>query len=284
MREKRLPKPYPDIEAVNDKVVFRASFLSFIVRLIFGIVGLCGSPCTLSAIETFAKHAEVGIATVAAALIVYLAEISLASAAHQFLHENIYLANIPEINPLSPGHFVIALKSTGKNSSEVVLGEVLTMYTKNTMHDWLPMATSVGSPSYVSIIQIPRTHVLFSLAFFSRTIQRQAVPTTEDHPHVLLTLWDALSALFQKIRAQQLSLHSAVAQLMTVTKAKNVESGPLNSAGWHRASMMDHVEEQEENEDGGEEDLTLIYLCTRIYTVPTSKLRYPSRSRDILRF
>ncbi|KAJ6578728.1 hypothetical protein DFH09DRAFT_1148213 [Mycena vulgaris] len=168
-----------------------------------------------------------------------------------------HLANITEFNPLSPGHLVIALKSTGKNSSEVVLAEVLTMYTKNTMHDWLPMATSVGSPSYVyiavyspiaghmftsmpcpklacgSIIQIPRTHLLFSLASYSRMIQRQAVPTTEGHPHVLLTLCEASSAL--------------------LTKAKNVERFFLNSAGWQCASMMDHVEEQEENEDGGED-------------------------------
>ncbi|KAJ6524888.1 hypothetical protein DFH09DRAFT_1372073 [Mycena vulgaris] len=203
---------------------------------------------------------------------------SQAFAAHQFLHENMYLANITEFNPLLPGHLVIALKSTGKNSSEVVLGEVLTMYTKNTMHDWLPMAASVGSPSYVyiavyspiaghmftsmscpklacgSIIQIPRTHLLFSLASYSRTIQRQAIPTTEGHPHVLLTLCEASSALLREIRANQLSFHSAVAQLVKLTKAKNVESGFLNSASWQCASMMDHVEEQEENEDGGEED------------------------------
>ncbi|KAJ6539892.1 hypothetical protein DFH09DRAFT_1090203 [Mycena vulgaris] len=62
-------------------------------------------------------------------------------------------------------------------------------------------------------------------------------------------------------------ISSAVAQLAKLTKSKNVESGSLKPA--------DHVEAQEENEDGGEEDCSLICLCTHIYsvtTVTTSKL------------
>ncbi|KAJ6449728.1 hypothetical protein DFH09DRAFT_93659, partial [Mycena vulgaris] len=64
----------------------------------------------------------------------------------------------------------------------------MTMYTKNTNHDWIPTATSVGTPSYIyvsvyrqfagaifssmacgilscpTVLQIPRTHIFFSLA------------------------------------------------------------------------------------------------------------------------
>lgn len=116
------------------------------------------------------------------------------------MHENMYIANITDFNPLKPGDIVIALTLTG---TKVVLAEgqffqmctkpvqllmqfaVTTMYTKNTMHDWIPMALSVRTPSYIcvsvysplagtmftllacpklacgSFLQIPHTHLLF---------------------------------------------------------------------------------------------------------------------------
>ncbi|KAJ7832150.1 hypothetical protein B0H14DRAFT_3712707 [Mycena olivaceomarginata] len=58
----------------------------------------------------------------------------------QWVHENMHLANISDFNPLKPGHLFIGLKPG--SSAQVVLCEVVTMYTKNTMHDWIPSATS----------------------------------------------------------------------------------------------------------------------------------------------
>ncbi|KAJ6455517.1 hypothetical protein C8R47DRAFT_1228233 [Mycena vitilis] len=70
----------------------------------------------------------------------------------QHLHENMYCANITAINPLRSGYFVLAMKpGTARGPHDVVLGEVLEIYTKNTNHDWIPTAASVGTPSYIYI-------------------------------------------------------------------------------------------------------------------------------------
>ncbi|KAJ7680771.1 hypothetical protein DFH06DRAFT_1164143 [Mycena polygramma] len=73
------------------------------------------------------------------------------------------------------------------------------MFTKSTMHDWIPSTTSVGTPSYVytavyqpftdriftslachslgcgTTLQFPRTHIIFSLASFAPSITRQDI-------------------------------------------------------------------------------------------------------------
>ncbi|KAJ7022239.1 hypothetical protein C8F04DRAFT_1311542 [Mycena alexandri] len=123
-----------------------------------------------------------------------------ALAGHQGIHENMYSANINDFNSLKPGHIIVALNPVGTPPLHLVLGEVVTMYTKNTMHDWIPTATSVGAPSYIciqgyasiagpmftsmscpklacgSFLQIPRTHLIFSFASFDSKIMWQQIP------------------------------------------------------------------------------------------------------------
>jgi hypothetical protein len=177
-----------------------------------------------------------------------------------------YSANISPINPLKSGHFVLAMKpSTGHVQTQVILGEglsvttsftagadlsiVLTMYTKSTHHDWISIAESVGTPSYIyvlvylqlggnffssltcqalgcpTVLQIPRTHILFSLA--SYTIARQASPTADGHPHTLVTLCKDSHALFQIFQQHSKGLHVAIDGLAKSVKAKgkNADGG-----------------------------------------------------------
>ncbi|KAJ6599545.1 hypothetical protein B0H10DRAFT_2441262 [Mycena sp. CBHHK59/15] len=114
------------------------------------------------------------------------------------------------------------------------------------MHDWIPNTTSIGTPSYIciavyrqfagslfssvackklscpTILQIPRTNILFSLA--SYRITRQSIPTQEGYPHTMATL-------------------SAVCELVVLLKDK----GPSDTLGTE--DVLDG--EQEVQEDAG---------------------------------
>ncbi|KAI0067574.1 hypothetical protein BV25DRAFT_1876116 [Artomyces pyxidatus] len=111
----------------------------------------------------------------------------------QDVHDNMQIANITEIWPLRVGNFVLVLRpATKKEKPEILLGEVLAMYTnsgaRGAKHDWISSISSVGAPSYINVqvfrlsygstytslscstlgcstfLRIPRTHILFSLA------------------------------------------------------------------------------------------------------------------------
>ncbi|KAJ7778679.1 hypothetical protein DFH07DRAFT_950687 [Mycena maculata] len=149
----------------------------------------------------------------------------------QFIHPNVYSANISKLNPLKEGDFVLAMKP-GAAPAEIIVGEVLTMYSKSMHHDWIPFADSVGTPSYIYVrvyrqfggslfssmscqalacpafLQIPCTHILFSLASFSK-IQRQEVVTAA-HPLTLVTLCHESLALFTAFKAEQNALFLAI--------------------------------------------------------------------------
>ncbi|KAJ6609212.1 hypothetical protein B0H10DRAFT_2226075 [Mycena sp. CBHHK59/15] len=168
----------------------------------------------------------------------FVAARAKAFAGVQWIHENMYLANIMELNPLKPDDFVIVLKPSGA-TSEVVLGTVITMYTKSTMHDWIPNVSSVGLPSYIyisvyrqfagamftsiaceklscpTVLQIPRTHILFSLASFK--ITRQDITT--------------------KLCQGQTALHAAVRELGLLMKENRSD-----------AAAEEVVEEEQEEE------------------------------------
>ncbi|KAJ6537582.1 hypothetical protein B0H10DRAFT_2141861 [Mycena sp. CBHHK59/15] len=139
------------------------------------------------------------------------------------------------------------------------------MYTKNTMHDWILNTTSVGTPSYIciavyrqfagslfssvaceklscpTVLQIPRTHILFSLA--SYRITRQSIPTQEGYPHTMATLCAASLKLFQTLHQGQVALQAAVRELVVLLKDK----GPSDTLGTE--DVLDG--EQEVQEDAG---------------------------------
>ncbi|KAJ7723096.1 hypothetical protein DFH07DRAFT_759651, partial [Mycena maculata] len=184
----------------------------------------------------------------------------------QFIHPNVFSANITELNPLKDGHFVLALKPGGL-PSEIILGEVLTMYSKNTHHDWIPLAPSVGTPSYIYVqvyrqlgaslfssmasqrlacsafLQIPRTHILLSLASFS--LGRQDI-TTSTSPVTLITLCQASLALFNAFHEQRNALHLAIKEL--------AKKGKSNNAGDDLPSTGIPSEPESEGDSASEND------------------------------
>ncbi|KAJ6447922.1 hypothetical protein C8R45DRAFT_948274 [Mycena sanguinolenta] len=76
----------------------------------------------------------------------FVAYRGLAFSKFQWVHKNMHSTDISQINPLQPGHFFVGLKPG--SSGGVVLCKVVTMYTKSTMHNWIPATTSVRMPSY----------------------------------------------------------------------------------------------------------------------------------------
>ncbi|KAJ7796907.1 hypothetical protein B0H14DRAFT_3157761 [Mycena olivaceomarginata] len=162
----------------------------------------------------------------------FVAHRGLAFSKFQWVHENMHSANISQINPLHPGHFFVGLKPG--SSGGVVLCKVVTMYTKSTMHDWIPATTSVGTPSYVyadvyqalggrmftslscpplacgTTLQFPRTHIIFSLASFTPTITRQEVPTTDGHPHTLNVLYFTVEELTKMAKSKDSAIDPAL--------------------------------------------------------------------------
>ncbi|KAK7034444.1 hypothetical protein R3P38DRAFT_2519034, partial [Favolaschia claudopus] len=154
----------------------------------------------------------------------------------QWIQENMHFANITELNPLKPCDYVIVLKP-GSGPLEVLLGIEVVRYTKNTMHDWIPNAPHVGTPSYIflhqeyrpayrrfagamfssiacerlscpTVLQIPRTHLLFSLASYK--ITRQSLPTPEGYPHTMATLCAASLDVINTMHMNAAALQAAV--------------------------------------------------------------------------
>ncbi|KAJ7461042.1 hypothetical protein FB451DRAFT_1371356 [Mycena latifolia] len=168
----------------------------------------------------------------------------------QVIHPNLYSGNINEMHTLQDGHFVLAM-APGGAPFEIIVGEVLTIYSKNTHHDWIPFAPSVGTPSYIYVrvyrqfagslfsslscqklgtstfLQIPRTHILFSLASFK--IQREDVLTAA-HPLTLLTLGKDSMVLFDAFHEDRNALHLAIAELARTSKSKKVTPLPASIA------------------------------------------------------
>ncbi|KAF7319230.1 ULP-PROTEASE domain-containing protein [Mycena chlorophos] len=163
------------------------------------------------------------------------------------LHENMHYANIVEFNPLKAGHFVLVFKPDG----DLVLGEVLTIYSKGgtTGHEWIAQAVSVGDPSYVAvsvfgsvgpgcfssfasgtgntlILQIPRTHIVFSLASWAGTITRQVVQTLPyGHPMVLVMLCNESMAMHNDFVRHRVLLWVAAQKFFDMVKHGGGDDG-----------------------------------------------------------
>ncbi|KAJ7173523.1 hypothetical protein C8R46DRAFT_1083087 [Mycena filopes] len=125
---------------------------------------------------------------------------------------------------------------------------VIDMYTKNTMHDWTPTVTSVGTPSYIyvsmyrrfagalftsmaceklscsTVLQIPSTHLLLSLASFTK-ITKQAIPASDGYPHIMVNLCPESLKLFEDLRGSSPVVQTAVQELGRLLREKSA-SGP----------------------------------------------------------
>ncbi|KAJ6585790.1 hypothetical protein B0H19DRAFT_926943 [Mycena capillaripes] len=225
-----------------------------------GTFGGSGAPATVRA------QNKATVKSVAASK--FVAARAKAFAPVQWIHENMHLANITEYNPLRSDDFVLVLKQDGA-LSEVVLGKVIAMYTKNTMHDWTPTITSVGIPSYIyvsmyrqfasalflsmscaklscpTVLQIPKTHILFSLASFTKITQQNS-PTSDGYPHTVVNLCADSLKLLEDLRHSSRVLHMAIPELGRLMKEK--PDSELNLSGELPGGAEGSGEEQEEEE------------------------------------
>ncbi|KAJ7744768.1 hypothetical protein DFH07DRAFT_978083 [Mycena maculata] len=73
----------------------------------------------------------------------------------------------------------------------------------------------------LTVLQIPRTHVLFSLASFK--ITQQDIPTSEKYLHMMATLDPDSMALVHKMRQTQAALNAAVRELVLLMKENSTQ-------------------------------------------------------------
>ena len=145
---------------------------------------------------------------------------------------------------------------------------------KSARHEWIPSASNTGILSYVyvrtfapfagdnmftsmtcptlsssTILQIPRTHILFSLASSSADISVQSLRSSDGHPLSILTFDTGYSAkLFNLLREQCDALYAAAELLKKATSAatKEFRDGP---------APLEDGEGESEDEDVEEDDL-----------------------------
>lgn len=160
------------------------------------------------------------------------------------MHENFHLGNITPYNPLTLGRFIVAVSPVA-GRQRIVLGEVVAMYSKSAgkgaKHEWREELTSLGAASYVSarvyspmaghsvftsldcaelsaptLLHIPRTHILFSLASFSSSVKKQTVPlpgSVAGHSFDIVTLCATSSILFSSLCSRQREISLALVDL-----------------------------------------------------------------------
>ncbi|GLB36846.1 putative ulp1 protease family, C-terminal catalytic domain [Lyophyllum shimeji] len=168
------------------------------------------------------------------------------------IHDNFPFANITAYSPLQPEHLVIALRPlSGKDDSgEVILGQVITMYSKgegkSARHEWITSADSLGILSNVyvrlfapfggenmftsmacrdlassTILQIPRTHILLSLASSTKALTWSDIQTASGHPLSLLTLCPFSTSIFQQFSRRRDELYAGLKVLKKRMKEKD---------------------------------------------------------------
>ncbi|KAI0060330.1 hypothetical protein BV25DRAFT_977826 [Artomyces pyxidatus] len=199
----------------------------------------------------------------------------------QDVHENMFNANVSDIKPLEPGHFVLVVApgsiKKGKQTANLLLAEVITLYThtgaRGVMHEWAPAARSIGDPSYINVqvyrkmygntytsvscqslgcatfLRIPRTHFIFSLATASASITRKDVQTDAGHPFSFVTLCSFSSALVTSLSTRSADLSLAVLQLQDMMSSK----GRTSAAEPEPASTVVPMEEDVHSENADDE-------------------------------
>ncbi|KAJ3513597.1 hypothetical protein NMY22_g14994 [Coprinellus aureogranulatus] len=183
------------------------------------------------------------------------------------VHESFASANINQINPLSHGQFIIALFPSSKEVMEVFLGEVITIYSrgngKNAKHEWVTRIESLGVASYIYVrkfvplagdsvftslscqqlttstyIQVPRTHLLFSLGSYSITRGQPIVVDGCDFDTV--NLCSASTVLYSTLRSHQGVVSTCIRNLQALM------------AGRDTASVSVFLKEESEESDGSD--------------------------------
>ncbi|KAI0696274.1 hypothetical protein BC835DRAFT_878998 [Cytidiella melzeri] len=177
----------------------------------------------------------------------------------QAIHPNMYNANISLSSPLNPGNFVLVSQSVDVAVSklELLLGRVVTMYTKSegrgSKHAWTASVDSVGTPSYIAVqiyshfagstysansckkmdcptfLNVPRTHVVLSLADYAKTITTGGI-NVGTHEVDTVTLCAASARLHLALTLRHDDISKAIKQLCGLCKrgAKAARHGSVS--------------------------------------------------------
>ncbi len=144
---------------------------------------------------------------------------------------------------------------------------------KGSKHEWIPSAPSIGVLSYIyvrmfnpfagnsmfssitcpslatsTILQVPRTHVLFSLASSAPNITSQELKTADGHPLSLITLDSYSVAIFEDFRQRSDELYIAVKALQ-----QGVRSGMVADFKVAQAATADAIAGTPESDSEDEE-------------------------------
>ncbi|KAI0059004.1 hypothetical protein BV25DRAFT_1918911 [Artomyces pyxidatus] len=183
-----------------------------------------------------------------------------------------------EFNSVQDAHKNIMRK--GKQSAELIIGEVVSMYThtgaSGVKREWTAPVRSIGEPSYINILvyrqpcgnsyssvsrahpgcatflRIPRTHSVFSPA--SARTSRADLAADASHPFVLVTLQCSFSnnlVASLNITGRVADISPAVQQLQSRKPWANTNA--VNAAAV-ATEMADPVEDREEGSEAGDSE------------------------------
>ena len=141
---------------------------------------------------------------------------------------------------------------------------------KGSKHEWIPSAPSIGVLSYIyartfnvfagngmfssmtcpslsssTILQVPRTHILFSLTSSVPNITSQELKTADGHPFSLITLDPFSVSAFEAFRQRSNELYKAVKALQ-----KGVRSGTVGDLSqFATTALVESLEVDSEDEE-----------------------------------
>ncbi|KAI0690476.1 hypothetical protein BC835DRAFT_1307880 [Cytidiella melzeri] len=213
----------------------------------------------------------------------------------QSIHPNMHDANITSFYPLRPGNFVLVWQSAdlASRKTELMLGRVVTLYTKNnsraSKHAWTHSVDSIGMPLYVAVqtytvftgstyssnscksldcptfLNVPRTHVVFSLASFERTILTHTISLGAQEIDTV-TLCTESTQLLLTLTLRQDDLSKSIKRLCELCKRSttadympNLPAAPafnLDQPQVWAAAINDGILAQEDHSDDEEDEVT----------------------------
>ncbi|KAH9849428.1 hypothetical protein C2E23DRAFT_737305, partial [Lenzites betulinus] len=164
----------------------------------------------------------------------------------QDIHENFMTANVSSIHPLISGAFIVVLDHTTSLEPRVLLGRILTMYSKSdargSRHEHVTEVDNVGILSYVAvevfvfshnstysslacpqlgtstILRFPPTQVLFSFVSCKNTIKLAEITTPDGSTLTLATLCDYSAAILDQLQDRRHEVACAVKGLSKLVK------------------------------------------------------------------
>ncbi|CAK5278894.1 unnamed protein product [Mycena citricolor] len=184
-----------------------------------------------------------------------------------------FCANVTEINPIKPSDFMIVLHPATRQWQPCIQGlrhmsgsQLPTASERHHtyMRGFTLLSLGTSSPPsrvkscHVPILQIPRTHILYSLASFSG-ISQQDVTTVGGHPHKLVTLCADSLMVMQVLSEVTPAVNSAVNALVSAKCSGGAEPPATILPPLLTSTTLPSTEDdRSEPEDDGIDDFVVV--------------------------